>query len=63
LIINLGGPAEVARGEGHFAHGFDEWHDVVLFDVDVLDNFNKKIGFFWFHDFSSVVPMAARFCS
>ena len=48
LIVNLGGPSEIAGRRRHFAHRLDERDYVVLFDVDVLDNFNEKIGFFGF---------------
>ena len=49
-VVNLRGASEIARGKRHLAHRFDERDDVVFLDVDVLDNFNKQIGFFRFHD-------------
>ena len=57
-VVNLCGPAEIARGEGHLAHRFDQWDDVVLFDIDVLDNFDEEIGFFRFH--IAVIPNGVR---
>jgi hypothetical protein len=37
---------QVAGAEGHVLHGFDQRHDVVLGNVDVLDGPLKKIGLF-----------------
>ena len=48
-VVDVGGAAEVAGREGHLAHRFNQRHDVVLLDVDVLDDFDKQIGFFRFH--------------
>ena len=39
-VIDLRGPAEIARRECHLAHRLDEWDDIVFFDVDLLDDFN-----------------------
>src|SRR5256885_1674775 len=36
-VVDVGRPGEVARGEGHVLHGFDEGDDVGPGDVDVLD--------------------------
>ena len=48
-FVNLRGAAKIAGRERHFAHRFNQRHDVVLLDVDVLDYFDKKIGFLRFH--------------
>src|SRR5256885_2338559 len=42
-VVDVGRPGEVARGEGHVLHGFDEGDDVVPGDVDVLDVFLKIV--------------------
>src|SRR5437667_9528409 len=36
-VVDVGRAGEVAGGEGHVVHGFDQGNDVVFGDVDVLD--------------------------
>ncbi len=44
-LVDRGGASGIARAEGHRLHGIDEFHNVVLLDVDVLDGLGEEFFF------------------